>query len=145
MLTERQLRLFARQIIVRELGQVGQARLCASHAISAAQADPGAARVALDYLRRAGLQVREPGAEVASDASSAGPATQAPFEIPIATTTEVARVAGIPELTDCAQWLLGAWAAVEAIKRCVGVGDAAASPGAGANSTAELTLDPEHS
>ena len=39
-----------------------------------------------------------------------------------ASVTEVARVAGDPALEDCAAWLLGAFAAVEAIKTATGAG-----------------------
>jgi hypothetical protein len=104
-LTAEQIRLYARQVILRELGQSGQARLCASRVVldaSAAAAQPRAAAVARDYLQRAGLQVveSEPGV---------------PLALGEATHVE-------PALQACADWLLGAWAAVETIKQVAGVG-----------------------
>lgn len=113
MLTEQQLRLYARQVILRELGPAGQAQLCAAEvALSPADAAAGAARVAADYLRRAGIQV--------SDSAS--------LPVHVASQAEVEATAGHPGLQACAEWLLGAWAAVEAVKRCVGVGSPARTP-----------------
>lgn len=108
MLTEQQICLYARQVILRELGQAGQARLCASRValvVSDAAAQPGAALVARDYLARAGLQVVEAEPSV-------------PVALGEAATVE-------PALQACADWLLGAWAAVETIKQVAGVGAAA--------------------
>jgi hypothetical protein len=113
-LGERELRLYARQVILRELGATGQAQLCASEAVAAADADPAAAEVALDYLLRAGMRAGLTGA----------PTTK---PVPVATSAEVQALSTQPELADCARWLLGAWAAVEAIKHCAGVGTAAAA------------------
>ena len=114
MLTEQQIRLYARQVILRELGQAGQARLCASRvAISGpdAAANPEVARVASDYLQRAGLQL--------VDGSASACVHVALPELPLT---------GEPALQACAQWLLGAWAAVETIKQAVEVGSAAPAP-----------------
>jgi len=104
-LTEQQIRLYARQVILQELGQSGQARLCASRVAlvaSDAAAQPRAALVARDYLERAGLHVVETEPSV-----PVGLAKAAPVE---------------PALQACAEWLLGAWAAVETIKLVAGVG-----------------------
>jgi hypothetical protein len=108
-LTEQQIRLYARQVILREIGQAGQARLCAGRVAitdrDAAQ-QPGAALVARDYLQRAGVQVAADGAPVVfAEAAQVEPALQA-----------------------CADWLHGAWAAVETIKRVAGVGSEASQP-----------------
>ena len=108
MLTEQQIRLYARQVILREIGHTGQARLCASRvALSAsdAAAQPGAAQVAREYLQRAGLQVVESDGDI---------------PVTFADAPEVD-----PPLQACADWLRGAWAAVETIKQAAGVGVAA--------------------
>jgi hypothetical protein len=105
-LTEQQIRLYARQVILRELRQDGQARLCASRvviAVSDAAEQPEAARVASDYLQRAGLQVVADGT---------------PVVFPAAAQVE-------PALQACSDWLTGSWAAVETIKRVAGVGSEA--------------------
>lgn len=109
MLTEEQRRLYARQVLLRELGPSGQARLCESRVALAGQADARAARVAHDYLQRAGLRVT----------SERDPAV-VPVALP--TAERVREVAGDPVLADCAAWLLGALAAVETVKQCAGVG-----------------------
>ena len=108
--------LYARQILLSELGLPGQARLAATPVRFDASADPRVCAVAREYLQRAGLCMRED-ASVVLAAASAG---------------EVAARAGQPELEECAAWLLGALTAVEAIK---------ASAGAGA----KVTLDPTYS
>jgi hypothetical protein len=108
-LTEQQLRLYARQVILRELGQNGQAELCAAQV--ALPPPSAAASIAADYLRRAGVQV------------VAGAAL--PIAVPSA--AEVEAIAGEPALQACAEWLAGAWTAVETIKQCVGVGSPARS------------------
>jgi hypothetical protein len=110
-LTEEQRRLYARQVLLRELGPGGQARLCQSRVALGAGADPRAARVAHDYLQRAGLRV-----------TGDRDASVVPVALPPA--ERVREVAGEPALVDCAAWLLGALAAVEAVKLCAGVGEA---------------------
>ena len=108
-LTEEQRRLYARQVLLRELGPSGQARLCQSRVCLDGVADARAARVAHDYLQRAGLRV-----------TSARDAEVVPVALPSA--ERVRQVAGDAALADCAAWLLGALAAVEAVKQCAGVG-----------------------
>ena len=108
-LTERQLRLFSRQVILRELGQAGQAQLCAAGVAAAASGDAAATSIALDYLQRAGLRV------LSADAPDVLP-------VIVASADEVDETAGEPMLRACAEWLHGAWAAVETIKQCSGVG-----------------------
>lgn len=109
MLTEQQLRLYARQVILRELGQAGQAQLCAAQVALAEPATP-AGEVTADYLRRAGMQV-----------------IAAPTGLALPSAAQIEELAGEPALQACAEWLVGAWTAVEAIKQCVGVGSPARS------------------
>jgi transposase len=120
-LTEQQVRLYARQVILRELGQAGQARLCAGRVAIHAASAPEVAAVAGDYLQRAGLQV-------VVDATE--------HTLPLPDAAQVAATAGEPALLACAAWLHGAWAAVEAIKQCAEVGSPA--PAGPAALTAEV-------
>lgn len=105
MLTEQQIRLYARQVILRELGQAGQARLCASR-VTLTPGHTPAALVARDYLQRAGVQVVD-------DATATAVALAEPAQLE-------------PALRACADWLLGAFSAVETIKQLAGVGTPAA-------------------
>ena len=115
-LTESERRLYARHVLLSELGATGQAQLCASEVSIAHNAAPAAAEVAREYLQRAGVQVVElptqPGSAVQS------------MLVDVATQDGVSDLAGDPALESCAAWLAGAWAAVEAIKRCAGIGTA---------------------
>ena len=123
MLTESQRRLYARHVLLSELGAAGQARLCASEVSFAHDAAPDAAEVAREYLQRAGVRVlpaAEPGTAVQGKTPALAHALAA--EVEVATRTGVRDLAGDPVLEDCAAWLAGAWAAVEAIKRCAGIG-----------------------
>ena len=108
MLNDVQKSLYARQILLSEIGQAGQAQLCAAALSIPPGADARAGAVAAEYLRRAGVQVT----------SQAPPLTAAG-------TAEVEALAGEPLLAECAAWLAGSWAAVEAIKACTGAGQAA--------------------
>jgi hypothetical protein len=101
-------RLYARQVLLNEVGMAGQARLCATEACVPAHADAAAGAVAADYLQRAGVRVSVSG-----------------LPLKAATSAEVDAIAGEPMLRDCAAWLAGAWAAVEAIKASTGAGEAA--------------------
>ena len=98
--------LYARQILLPELGLEGQARLAETAVGFAAGADPRVCAVAREYLQRAGLRV-QPDASVVLAAASG---------------REVAARAAEPELEECAAWLLGALTAVEAIKASAGAG-----------------------
>ena len=113
MLTEEQRRLYARQVLLRELGNAGQARLCGSRVALQENGDALASRVARDYLERAGLTLARESDELAC----------AP--IAVGTSERVQTLAGAAALHDCAAWLLGAFTAVESIKRCLEVGQAA--------------------
>lgn len=100
---------YARHLLLPELGLDGQARLCAaSYRVSG---DEAAARVAVDYLGRAGLARGRDGDGGA--VSVAVPAADA-----------IDGLAGRPELREAAAALAGAFAAVEAIKVVAGAGRA---------------------
>ncbi|HEX4355499.1 MAG TPA: hypothetical protein VHZ95_21385 [Polyangiales bacterium] len=106
-LTDAQKRLYARQVLVAELGTDGQARLCNAHV--ALEGDQRAARVALDYLARAGVAA----SRLAVDGSAS---------IALGSSEAVHATAGDDALIECAAWLRGAFAAVEAIKQVAGIG-----------------------
>jgi hypothetical protein len=114
-LTDEQKRLYARHILLDQLGATGQARLCGARATAAPQCDTRAAAVALDYLARAGVQIDQQPAE---------------HHVLAGSTEALHALAGDAALLECAAWLSGAFAAVEAIKQIAGVG-------------AEARLDPE--
>jgi hypothetical protein len=102
-------RLYARQVLLREVGMAGQARLCATEACIPAIVDAAAGAVAAEYLLRAGVRVTDSG-----------------LPLTAATSAGVEALAGEPMLRECAAWLAGAWAAVETIKGSTGAGEAAA-------------------
>ena len=102
---------FARHVLLTEIGVAGQERLLKSAVSVPEAADARAAEVAADYLTRAGLRVDAAGAAVA---------------VPGAEALRV--VAGRDELHEAAAALSGAFAAVEAIKRALGVGQPSALP-----------------
>jgi hypothetical protein len=106
-------RRHARQLLLVEIGEAGQERLCQARFRIAHGADPRAAAVAEEYLLRSGMQP----APVASPDDLALPGADA-----------VARLAGDTVLQEAAAALLGAYAAVETIKHCVGAGSAAQLP-----------------
>lgn len=106
MLTDEQRRLYARQVLLHELGIAGQARLCASRVAVREGGDALATRVTRDYVQRAGLLLDD----------------EASVELTLPMPGDVQTLAGDPALRDCAAWLAGAFAAVETIKRCVEVG-----------------------
>jgi|1185.fasta_scaffold1369902_2 hypothetical protein len=99
---------YARQILLSELGLAGQERLAAADVRIAANADARVTAVARDYLARAGVgQALQPLAAV---------------DPCVACAVDVERTAGDVMLEDCAAWLLGSFAAVEAIKLALGAG-----------------------
>ena len=112
MLTPEQRRLYARQVLLRELGTAGQARLCARRVALREDGHALATHVARDYLERAGLRVV--GEHETQDAP-----------IAVGSSAQVQALAGASALEDCAAWLLGAFTAVESIKHCLEVGQAA--------------------
>jgi hypothetical protein len=110
--------LYARQILLFEVGLEGQQRLLDAAVRVVDGADARAAAVASDYLARAGVgSVQRGGSNVPHHGEAR--------TVDAASASEVARVAGDSALEDCAAWLLGAFAAVEAIKAATGAGKAA--------------------
>lgn len=99
-------RRFARHLLLPEIGADGQARLGASRVRAAPGADPRATALAYAYLARAGLAIADDGAA---------------FECADAAT--VSRLAGAPRHEAAAAALAGAFAAVEAIKRTLALGE----------------------
>jgi hypothetical protein len=104
--------LYARQILLSELGLAGQARLGAAEVRIAAGTDSRVTAVARDYLTRAGV--------------ASGVQRTAALDLPAVSRLDVERTAGAGALEDCAAWLLGSFTAVEAIKAAAGVGTPAA-------------------
>jgi len=105
--------LYARQILLSELGLEGQQRLVNAVARIAASSDARAREVARAYLLRGGV-----GTAAAPEAAA--------VSVAVPDSVEVQRIAGDPALEGCAAWLAGAFAAVEAIKQAAGVGTPAA-------------------
>jgi hypothetical protein len=98
---------YARHLLLAEVGEPGQERLCDAQACLPVDSDPRASRVARDYLERAGLSVRSR----ERDASRLQLNRDA-----------IHALAGDPRLEPAAAALLGALAAVEAIKSELGLG-----------------------
>jgi len=108
-LSDSQRARYARHLLLPELGEAGQLRLCAGRVRHAAELDPGALAVARDYLARAGV-----GASAADDAAEVW-----------LDVSDPAQLAGRPELIEAARALCGAFAAVEAVKALAGLGTSA--------------------
>jgi hypothetical protein len=106
--------LYARQILLSELGLPGQERLASTAVRIADGADARVSEITSDYLTRAGVGSQPDATDLEARVVNA------------ASASVVSRVAGDPELEGCAAWLLGAFAAVEAIKAAAGVGAPAA-------------------
>jgi hypothetical protein len=117
-------RRHARQLLLAEIGERGQARLCATRVRLSGDGDLRAAAVARDYLERAGLQLMD--AHEASarsdDEESRGLAVE------IADSGALRALAGRPELEEAAAALVGAFAAVEAIKGALDLAHPATLP-----------------
>ena len=114
MLTADQRSRYARHLLLVEIGEEGQSRLCAAVVGARQSADAAAAAVSADYLRRAGVMVQK-----ASDDA---------LVVDLAGANRVDALAGRPELRDAAATLAGAFAAVEAIKAITGAGQPATLP-----------------
>ncbi len=97
---------YARQLLLPQLGETGQARLLASELSARPGADDGALEVARTYLQRAGVRV--------SDRADAD-------ELPLYSPDEIARMAGTDELLEAARALAGALAAVAAMRTLAGL------------------------
>jgi len=98
---------YARQLLLPQLGERGQARVLASSVRAPKDADGGALAVARTYAERAGLRVVSDG--------------EFPL-ISVPTTEQVGRVAGEEALMEAARALVGAIAAVEALRGAAGFG-----------------------
>jgi hypothetical protein len=112
-LTDHDRTRYARHLLLTEIGGAGQERLCAADASANPDADPRAARWALEYLRRAGVSVRPGGSRVTLPSQPA-----------------LAELGGDPALEEATAALAGAFAAVERIKAVLGVGRPGALEGA---------------
>jgi hypothetical protein len=93
---------YARQYTLAEIGTTGQARLEAAR-VHASVGDARASAVALAYLSRAGVGI---------DASG--------IAVDVASSEEITRIAGKPELMEAASFLAGALAATDAIAKITG-------------------------
>jgi hypothetical protein len=111
-LSDAQRARYARHLLLPELGEAGQLRLCAGRVRHAAHCDAGALAVAHDYLVRAGV-----GAGAVRDAPEVW--------LEVGDAAQCAELAGRPELIEAARALVGAFAAVEAIKGLAGLGSPA--------------------
>lgn len=104
-------RRFVRQLLLDEIGEDGQARLLVAGFRPGAATDPDAYAIAAEYLRRAGCPERDDGTPLDALSSEA-----------------VDQLAGTPALRPHAAAVLGAYVAVEHIKRAVGAGRPGAFP-----------------
>jgi hypothetical protein len=105
-------RRYARHLSLAEIGEAGQVRLLGARFRLDDGVDVRAADAARAYLTRAGLE----------ESPDAG------LHVPLPTAEDVARRAGAAPLEPAVASMLGAFAAVEAIKGVLGVGTPA--PGA---------------
>ena len=113
-----QRQLYARHLLLPEIGESGQARLCAAGYGVGPEASKAAAATAVDYLVRAGMTML---------ASEDAARDDAPLLL-LPDDAGVSRLAGQPLLQEAAAALAGAFAAVEAIKAVTGAGEAARFP-----------------
>ena len=112
-------RRYARQILLAEVGEAGQERLLAARFRRDEASDAETSVVAADYLARAGCTVGVDGD---------------PLDVP--DERAVMRFAGKASLAAPAAAVLGAFSAVEAMKRTLGCGEIGHFP-------SELTLSTE--
>ena len=103
---------FARHLLLPEIGASGQERLNAARVRVSEGADAGARAVSSEYLARAGLRVSPEGEHAVS----------------LPTGAEVEALAGAPELVEAARALVGALAAVEAVKAVLELGEPLKQP-----------------
>ena len=97
-------RRYARQLLLGEIGEVGQERLLDARFRHEAGGDADAYAVAAEYLERAGC---------ATDPSGA--------VLRVPSTTALMRFAGSPALAEPAAAILGAFSAVEHLKKVLGI------------------------
>jgi hypothetical protein len=105
---------YARQVLLGEIGEAGQLRLCATRLRFGAASDPRAAAVAADYLLRAGIEITGD-----SDAD----------ELLLGDAGAIRELAGSSGFEYAAAALAGAFGAVEAIKAALGAGVPSRLPG----------------
>lgn len=115
-------RRFARQLLLADVGERGQARLCA-HAVRV-EGDERAAETARLYLERAGVMAARDQSSASAGGGDAG------HVVEVASRESIRALAGRAELETAAAFLAGAFAAVEEIKRALAVGRAGDLEGA---------------
>jgi sulfur-carrier protein adenylyltransferase/sulfurtransferase len=113
MLSPAQKQRYARHLLLAEVGEAGQERLCRASIQLPGDADPRAAAVAREYLERAGVSLH--GAAPVAPAVAGAPHLQLNGDA-------LYMLAGDPRLEPAAAALLGALYAVEAIKGELGLG-----------------------
>ena len=104
-------RRYARQLLLGEVGEAGQERLLAARFRRDDASDQEASLVAAEYLERAGCTV-----------GAAGDTLDVPDE------STVMRFAGKASLAGPAAAIVGAFCAVEAMKRTLGCGESCRFP-----------------
>lgn len=114
---------YARQLLLPQIGEAGQARLCASRVRPSKTADAGALAVAESYVGRAGVQI------------SSDPAIP---ELALSSAAEVAALAAEPALLEAARALVGALAAVHVIQSLAGLESPSRLPAVLAMSSEEV-------
>ncbi len=117
-------RRHARQLLLAEIGERGQERLCATRVRLSGDGDVRAAAVARDYLERAGLQL----ADVREATAQHDGEEPREIAVEIADSGALRALAGRPELDEAAAVLAGAFAAVEAIKGALDLAQPAMLP-----------------
>jgi len=155
MLSKPERRRYARQLLLPEIGPEGQQQLLSAKVFPLHSADSRVAEVAGDYLRRAGVQwstaptaealERDSAPETADkrtdESTGDGPGNNKPSPaqselgtsatvgcLALPASAQVAQLAGHGTLAEAAAALLGAYAAVEEIKRLVGAGQPGTIP-----------------
>jgi len=124
-LSPRERVLYARHLLLHEIGSAGQQRLCATYVHLPAGSDAGARAVTRQYLERAGIAV----AEAAPGMTARDDAQLQVLEVDvIGDAAAMAALAGAPELVHAARALRGAFAATEVIKRAAGLSAPAVFP-----------------
>lgn len=104
-------RLYARQLLLGEIGEAGQERLLDARFRHEPSGDADAYAVASDYLERAGCAMDPTGAVLR-----------------VPSTTAIMRFAGSPALAEPAAAILGAFSAVEHLKEVLGISAARELP-----------------
>ena len=100
---------YARQLLLPQIGEIGQARLLTSMLVAPASADRGTLAVTRAYLERAGVRV----VDAPVEGAEAEPLQSLPRG------DDIARIAGRPELHEAARALVGALSALQAIQSVV--------------------------